>query len=382
MELPKESVSVLSAIRIGELEGRPKTLAEEIIGEFEDEHSISLDGRDSLFALVKLSKKLNKKAKKDRALLKKMEELVIMCNGLKHGTMPVAKERSEPAKQRVPFERGRKEVELDKLADKKGQGKAEEKKGQEESGKKEKAQDKGEAPAKEGDAKPQSRAAKFLAALNRFNPVYLAKRLVEDYHTVKEARSLSKFPEPKSSEIDVITSRTNLRLLGALALSEIMGAIGAPTVGSIVQYTTGSAYKGILGTIAGDYLPAVISFEIAWWALNRTYYSGCADTFLGKVRQFYRDVLPVHGFAVLCSIPTYATVAILSTGIIAGINAFVPGLAHILPMPVVTDFINGGIAETIYLTLMLGASMDLIVKAVSKRYAAFLKSREEHNGPS
>lgn len=382
MELPKDSAIILSSIRIGELKGKPKTLADEIMGEFEEEHSISFDERDSLFSLVKLSKKLNKRAKKDKQLLKKMEELVVICKGLEHAKAPVAVERQEQQKQRVAFERGRKQVEVDKLA---GQGEKEKADEKKQAQKKEKGTAEKPAPAKEGEEKPAPKGAvaKFVAFINRFNPIYIFDRLKEDYQTVKEAKSLSKSPEPKSSEANVIHARTNMRLLGALCLSEIVGTVfGAPITGSIVQYVTGSAYKGVIGTIVGDYLPAVISFEIAWWAMNRTYYSNCADTFIGKATRFFKDVLPVHALAVVAAIPTYAAVGVLSSGLIAGVNLLVPGLANILPMPVVTETVNVGIAETIYMTLMLGATMDTIVKGVAERYAAFLKSREEHKGPS
>ncbi len=133
MELPKGLASALSSIRIGELKGRPKSLAVEIAADFSEEYNISLQEHDSLFSLVQLSNRLNKKTRKDKQLLKKMEELVFMCNKLEHGKVPVAVERQEQQKPRAAFERGRKDVELDKLAGQKAEAaggkKGEEKKG-------------------------------------------------------------------------------------------------------------------------------------------------------------------------------------------------------------------------------------------------------------
>ena len=77
--LPDRLLESLPKLRIWELNGKPKSLAEEIIEEFSEEHSISLSRNSSLLTIVNLSKKLNRRKKKDKELLKKMEKLITMC---------------------------------------------------------------------------------------------------------------------------------------------------------------------------------------------------------------------------------------------------------------------------------------------------------------
>lgn len=239
-----------------------------------------------------------------------------------------------------------------------------------------------EPEAKEEQKAEVSRARKvartFVEMIKKFNPIYIAKRVRDDIGTVREARQISKTVEPESTKTDVILSRTNLKMLGGLCISEIVGTIFcAPSFGTFLQYITHNAYMGVVGNIIGDYFPAVVSFQAAWLALNWNYYSNCADTLGGKIKRFYKDILPLHGIALLASIPAYAGNAAVSSGIIAGINAIAGGLAHKLPMPIIVQTINFAVGETIYLALVLGAAYETIVQKIAGRYGEHLKKEEQ-----
>lgn len=85
MEFPSKDIrTFFSVVKVGELKGKPKNLAEDIIEELSEEHSISLDRTSSLLAVVNASEKLNKRSRRDAKLLKKMEKLATLCADLKY----------------------------------------------------------------------------------------------------------------------------------------------------------------------------------------------------------------------------------------------------------------------------------------------------------
>ncbi len=195
------------------------------------------------------------------------------------------------------------------------------------------------------------------------------------YHTLREDIRLSREAmKTRESELvgkpELINAKIRLKLAAGVAISEFAGTyVGAPVAGLLVQYATGDAYNGIAGTIAGDYFPAVASFQLAWFMFNKAYYS--AGSFWENVKQFYKDVLPLHALALAASIPTYAITGGISFLLIGGINTFYPGLAHQLPMPVLTEFINVTVGEFIFLALVYSGSSE-ISKRLSPGYSAYL----------
>ena len=204
-----------------------------------------------------------------------------------------------------------------------------------------------------------------------FNPKTIIARFKEAFAAYKDAKST------KDGEIvgkkDVITAKVLLKLGAALAVSEVVGPyVGAPLLGMWFQEATKNAYMGVLGTIVGDYLPAVISLEVAWLGLNTAYYAKSAKSFLGKVREFYKDALPLHLSCIIASVPAYALGAALNSAIIAGLNYLSPHLAeriHIFPL--LTEMTNGAIAQSLYLMLLAGPMMK-IGKTIADRYSAYL----------
>ena len=99
-------LDLLESIRLRDLERGPKLLAEEIVEELSEDYNLSISRNSSLITLVNLSKKLNKKKKKSRMLLKKMEQLIKMCaefRGIKKkgGTTEGAKEREALSKPKI-----------------------------------------------------------------------------------------------------------------------------------------------------------------------------------------------------------------------------------------------------------------------------------------
>ena len=210
-----------------------------------------------------------------------------------------------------------------------------------------------------------------ISTARRFNPKMIYKTLREDIHKLREAKSVR--DAEIVGNISLIENKTRLKLDAAIAFSEFIGTyICALSIGLGVQYATGSAYKGIAGTIIGDYFPAVLSFQATWLALNFNYYRQSAATFLGRAKTFFHDVLPIHKAALIAAIPAYLVAATTSALFIAGINSLFPDLAHKLPMPFISEIMNGGAAEFIYLTLFVNLSSDYVEKTLVPRYNAYL----------
>ncbi len=228
-------------------------------------------------------------------------------------------------------------------------------------------------PAKEGGKKTFWR--KLLSFLSSFNPKKVFyDRPREDLAAFREARAIR--DEDIAAHPEAVRAKIDLKFLGALALSEVAGTcIGAPALGLSLQEATGNAYLGVLGTVVGDYFPAVFTFQAAWLAMNLDFYKHRSQSFFGRVREFYRDVLPIHAAAVAAAIPAYAVGSALSGAMIFGINNIAAnGAEKIRIMPIVSEIINFGVVETIYLYLMSSAALPAIGR-IAERFMDYLEKR-------
>ena len=228
--------------------------------------------------------------------------------------------------------------------------------------------------------RPLVLTGKFLEATintaRRFKPKAVYQTLREDIRMLREAKSIR--DSELCSNPELLKSKLDVKLTAAIAFSEFVGTyIGALSLGLVVQYVTGNAYKGVGGTIIGDYFPAVFSFQAAWLALNTKYYKESSPSFLGRAKNFFKDVLPIHKAAVIAALPAYAVGAGLSALLIATTNIIHPDLAHKLPIPIISEILNGGVVELIYLALLFNLSADYIEKTLAPRYSAYL---ERHYG--
>ena len=224
---------------------------------------------------------------------------------------------------------------------------------------------------------PHTRSQRVRVFLSHFNPkTVFWDRPKEDIAAFRAAKSIRDCDI--ATEPEVIKAKVDAKLAGALAISEVAGTcFGAPALGILFQELTKNAYFGVAGTVIGDYLPAVLSFEVAWLALNISYYKHSAESFWGRIKQFYTDAIPVHKAAVIAAVPAYAVGATLSSLIIAGINHFFPhGAEKIHIMPLISEIINFGVVETIFLTLV-GVQVLQIGKKIAARYTDYLKQRYE-----
>jgi hypothetical protein len=223
---------------------------------------------------------------------------------------------------------------------------------------------------------------RFKSILSSFNPkTIFYDRPREDIAAYRKARSI------RDSDIaahpEAVRAKIDLKFLGALAVSEIAGTcFGAPTFGMILQEATHNAYLGVVGTVVGDYFPAVFAFQAAWLALNVDFYKHRAKTFAGRVREFYKDVMPIHAAAVLASIPAYAVGSAISAAIIFGINKFTnSGAEKMRIMPIISEIVNFGFVETIYLDL-LGSGVASGVSRIAERFSQYLEKRFGANQPN
>ncbi len=211
-------------------------------------------------------------------------------------------------------------------------------------------------------------------SLTLFNPKQIYRKAREDIRTFREAKSIK--DADIAGQHEVISAKIDMKLAAGIAISEFVGTyIGAWSVGVALQELTKNAYWGVAGTIIGDYLPAVLSFQVAWLALNTQYYSNSAKSFWGKVKHFYKDILPLHAAAVIAAVPSYLVGGLLSSGIIALVNHFSPhGAEKIHIMPLISEIINFGVVEVIYLTLLASQAMNY-AKNITARYTAYLDKR-------
>ena len=225
----------------------------------------------------------------------------------------------------------------------------------------------------------RKRASRILFAplkhgLMLFNPKTIINK-------VKEVRSACRNAESvKDSDIvgkpELVSAKIWIKLGAANGVSELIGPyVGAPLCGILLQELTRNAYWGVAGTIIGDYIPAVIAFQVTWLALNLRYYANSAKTAGGRIMAYLRDVIPLEIAAIIAGIPAYVIGGLLNVAIISGLNRISPHFAeriHILPL--FTEMINGPIAQVVYLTL-LGNQMISLTRNIIARYGAYLERR-------
>jgi hypothetical protein len=212
-----------------------------------------------------------------------------------------------------------------------------------------------------------------------FHPKTIIAKFKEAFATYSGAKSTK--DEEIVGKKEVITAKVLMKLSAAIAVSEVVGPyIGAPLFGMWFQEATKNAYMGVLGTIVGDYLPAVISFEIAWLGLNTAYYANSVKSLLGTIKAFYKDVLPLHAACIVASIPAYSLGAALNSALIAGLNHIKPHLAeNIHVFPLLTEMTNGAIAQTLFLVLLSGMLVRVAGK-IAPRYGAYLEKTFGNSG--
>jgi hypothetical protein len=222
-----------------------------------------------------------------------------------------------------------------------------------------------------GDRTPRPKFS-FRQVVSNFNPKKVFwDRPREDLKAFSEARKAG--CDEMDSEPAVVKARVDLKFMGALAISEMAGTcIGAPLVGVVFQEVFKSAYMGVVGTVVGDYLPAVFGFQVAWAALNADFYKSRAKSLIGRIKEFYKDVIPIHLSAAAAAIPSYAVGSAVSGGLIAAVNSMGSHIAEkIKLMPFLSELINFGVTETMYLALLGGAAMTFMDRFTT-RYLGYL----------
>ena len=206
--------------------------------------------------------------------------------------------------------------------------------------------------------------------------------------TLSEARAVwSQFrkelsvadPDADCSE-ETLVARLAGRLGIALLVSEVVGTyMFSPGLAVAGQYLPGGSWwLGLLGGIAGDYFPAVISYGIAALLLSWRYYREGGWFRLGR---FAREVGFVYYCAGTAALVLYASDAAACWGVVKLLELISPEVAH--NIPVVTWFaIGNGIFEVLY----LAAAAGFIPKAaalMAKEYRGYLvrKSQAEADAP-
>ena len=162
------------------------------------------------------------------------------------------------------------------------------------------------------------------------------------------------------------------RFIHALVVSEIVGTfIGAPLVGSLFQYTSGSAYKGILGTMIGDYFPALVSFTVYWYMLNRKFYS-IKKSFFDKAKQLAKDIGSFLKIDLIAVPPAYLIGGTLSAIYVRTAEFFSEKIAHGIPVSLITEPLNYIAAEATYIYLVL-KFIDKALAGFNSRYCNYLE---------
>lgn len=101
----------LRNLKLGELRGKTRILAEEVACDFREKTEIAsrLTKRTSLLYLVRLSSRLNRRKKKEREILRKVEKLVLVCAGFGRQQKVVTEgpaRDSGKRRPREPFSKG------------------------------------------------------------------------------------------------------------------------------------------------------------------------------------------------------------------------------------------------------------------------------------
>ncbi len=204
-------------------------------------------------------------------------------------------------------------------------------------------------PGRPGTAPGKNRIKHIFRALAE--PIRNLRKEAADIRNEEESlpktRTAAESPgTPDSSASARLIER---KWAASLAVSEVVGTfIGAPVVGALAQYSTHNANAGILGTVVGDYFPAVASFAIMWHSLSRGFYSKFGG-FLSQVKELAADVSRFMAVGLLAAIPAYAASASLSGLYVAGAELISKKFAHGFPVPIIAETLNYFVAEAIFL---------------------------------
>jgi len=203
-------------------------------------------------------------------------------------------------------------------------------------------------------------------------PKRVFKPIAEGIRKLKsEHKSLKNLDEKQVFQSNTAQDTVKRRFIYCIALSEIVGTfVGAPIGGAVAQYSTGDAYNGILGTIAGDYFPAVAAICVTWHHVNRKYYLHF-DSVWAKAKEFFKDVLSLNTVTTIAALPAYLASAALSAGYVKAAELFSERFAHGFPVAVVEETLNYVIAEAIYLFTLFKIS-KLALDRFTKKYDDYL----------
>ena len=203
-------------------------------------------------------------------------------------------------------------------------------------------------------------------------PKRVLKPIAEGIRKLKsEHKSLKNLDEKQVFQSNTAQDTVKRRFFYCIAVSEIVGTfIGAPIGGAAAQYSTGDAYNGILGTIAGDYFPAVAMICTCWHHVNRKYYAHF-DSAWTKTKKFLKDVLSLNTVTTIAALPAYLASAALSAGYVKAAELFSERFAHGFPVAVVEETLNYVIAEAIYLFTLFKIS-KFSLDSFTKKYKNYL----------
>ncbi|MEM4707280.1 MAG: hypothetical protein QXL47_01585, partial [Candidatus Anstonellales archaeon] len=193
------------------------------------------------------------------------------------------------------------------------------------------------------------------------NPVYIGKVIRDDIRQFRKTKAIKDVDIAGDEE--KVRATVELKLAIGIAISEIVGTyFGAVGFGMILQIFTGNPYMGVVGTILGDYFPAFLSFDVVWFLLNKDYYT--EKTNENRVWRFIKDVLPLHAAGVVAAFPAYVVAGAVSTGFVAFTEWVFPSIAKYIPVPLFSEFLNLGVSELIYLSLLGGMALTYSEKII------------------
>lgn len=201
------------------------------------------------------------------------------------------------------------------------------------------------------------------------HPCWIIRQLHRDLRSLKEQRSIGDLTPGSTDE--EMRARLLARFAIAAALAEALGTyVVSPVSGAVLQYAPfGSAQLGIKATIIGDFLGAIIAFDILWLLLNGWYFRS------GRMARFVQDVAPLHLYALMISLPLYLVEWLAGTASVAALALLSESAARLTPTYLYCFALNTAV-ELLY----VGAAAPLLTwfpERVLPGYRAYLCRREE-----
>lgn len=201
--------------------------------------------------------------------------------------------------------------------------------------------------------------------------MYVWRQAKDSFNQMKHARAYN--DDEMREDPSKIEGIIRGRLKAALLTSEVVGTyLGSLGLSLYMQYSSGSGHSGIVGTILGDYFPAILTSTLTWAFLNREYYANSGKNILEKTGQLISDRLPVLWNGLKASIPAYGVSYLLSTGVLQGLNALSPGLGDQVPAWFSSEFFNIVFAEAIFLGIVF-RGYDRLTDGLVKKYKEHLE---------